>query len=93
MVGATPDHDPNAVESPDPYALREAHWSLLRTADDAYAAMPLPDPPRLPYIVAAQVHTTLAQAAAAALNDGCGGTDGDIRREWLTATLPVGGER
>lgn len=63
------------------------------TADDAYAAMPLPDPPRLPYIVAAQVHATLAQAAATALNDGYGGMNGDTRREWLTATRPAGGER
>lgn len=30
MVGATPDHDPNDIGSPDPYALREQHWPLLR---------------------------------------------------------------
>lgn len=30
MVGRTPASDPNATAAPDPYALREQHWPLLR---------------------------------------------------------------
>lgn len=30
MVGAEPALDPNDIGSPDPYALRERHWPLLR---------------------------------------------------------------
>lgn len=30
MVGRTPASEPNATAAPDPYALREQHWPLLR---------------------------------------------------------------